>query len=189
MTISGRRALIVVPILIVVLFAIMWALSYHTFEFKGGIGIRDAGFFSYPRYYAQVGELPLWKDGEYLFTVHGLPSGPLDLTMQVRDATNANRAELTSLPTSVSVSITDGDGKQICTTNGGLSNARDGNRSGWVLASSDASASFWQSRCQNLPVNRFKTYTVKVAISGADGSPSPHRTLVPVLQGGGNELP
>ena len=120
--------------------------------------------------------------------MHGLPPGPLDLTLQVRNATYADREELMSLPTSVSVSITESNGRQICTASGSLSNARSGDRSGWVLASSDASASFWQSRCLELPISRFRTYTVKVGISGANER-SFHKMLVPVLDGGGNELP
>jgi hypothetical protein len=188
MNIRRKRALLAFAALAVAIAGGFWALSYHTFEFKGGIGIRDNGFFSYPRYHAELGELPLWKNGEYPFTVHGLPSDPLDLALEVRDATHADRAELTSLPTSVSVSITDNDGKQICTANGSLSDARDRDHSWWVLASSDASASFWQPSCRQLPISRFKTYTAKVVLSGADDH-SPHKMLRLVLQGGGNELP
>ena len=55
MKVTGRRVLIkMVPILIAVLVAMVWAFSYHTFEFKGGISIRDTGFLSYPRYHAQL---------------------------------------------------------------------------------------------------------------------------------------
>ena len=188
MNVTGKRVLIMVPIVLLVLVIASWVLSYHTSEFEGGIGIRDTGFFSYPRYHAQVGELPLWKNGEYLFTVHGLPPGPLDFALQVRDATDADRAELTSLPTFVSVSITDSEGKQICTADGSLSDAERRGLNSWVLASSDVSASFWQPRCQQLPISRFKTYTVRVALLGADDH-SPHKMVVPVLHGGGNELP
>ena len=188
MKITGRRVLTFVPILIVFLVGALWVFSYHSFQFTGGMGIRDSGFFSYPRYHAQLGELPLWRNGEYRFTVHGLPPDPLDLVLQVSDTTDADRAELTSLPTSVSVSITDNAGKEICTASGNLSDAKDRARSTWVLASSSSSASFWQSRCQQLPISRFKTYTVKVALSDADDH-SPHKMLRPILQGGGNELP
>jgi hypothetical protein len=185
---APKRVLLACAVLIIAILGGFWAFGYHTFEFNGGIGISDNGFFSYPRYRAQLGELPLWKSSDYLFTVHGLPPGPLDLALQVRDATYANRAELTSLPTLISVAIVDNDGKQICSVSGSLSDAKDRDHSGWVLASSDASASFWQLSCQQLPISRFKTYTIKVALVGADDH-SPHKMLVAVLQGGGNELP
>jgi hypothetical protein len=186
--IRPMHVLLAFAALVFVIAGCLWAFGYHTFEFKGGIGISDNGFFSYPRYRAQLGELPLWKNGEYSFTVRGLPPGPLDLALRVRDATHADRTELTSLPTSVSVSIADNDGKQICVASGNLSDARDRDHPGWVLASSDASASFWQPSCQQIPISRFKTYSVKVVLSGADDQ-STHKIVMPVLQGGGNELP
>jgi hypothetical protein len=188
MKITGRRVLTMVPILIAVLVVAVWTFSYHSFEFKGGMGIRDSGFFSYPRYHAQLGELPLWRSGEYQFTVRGLPPGPLDLVLQVPDATDVDRAWLTSLSTSLNASITDSSGKQVCAANGNLSDAGNRDRSSWVLASSSSSASFWQPNCQQIPISRFKTYTVKVTVSGGDDR-SPHKVLKPILQGGGNELP
>lgn len=188
MKVTGKRVLISVPILIVVLVLTMWAFSYHTFEFKGGIGIRDTGFFSSPRYHAQIGQIPLWKNGEYQFTVSGLPPDPLDLSIEVLDATYRDTAQLTSMSTAMSVSVTDGSGQVLCTANGKLSDAQRRGLNSWVLASSDASASFWHPRCQQLPISQSKTYTVKMALSGADDR-APRWVLMPVLQGGGNELP
>jgi hypothetical protein len=185
---KSMRAMLVLALLVLIVAGSLWAFGYHTFEFKGGIGISDSGFFSYPRYHAEVGELPLWKNGEYSFTVHGLPPGPLDLALRVRDATYADSSELKSLSTSVSVFLTDNDGKQICTANGSLSDARDRAHSGWVLTSSDVSASFWHPGCQNLPISRFKTYTAKVVLSGEAARP-PDRMVVLQLKGGGEELP
>jgi hypothetical protein len=188
MTITSRPVLITVPVVIVVLIIAVWAFSYHSFEFKGGVGIRDSGVFSYPRYHALLGELPLWKDGEYQFTVRGLPPGPLDLVLQVPDATDADRLELTSLSASVSASIAGSTRKEVCTATGRLSNAIYRDRSSWVLAASSSRASFCQPRCQQLPISRFKSYTVKVTVSGSDGR-MPHKMLKPILRGGGNELP
>src|SRR5882762_1229303 len=82
-TTAGR---VLMALLLLVL--AVWAFSYHSFEFKGGLGVSDTGFLSYPRYHAQLGELPSWKNGEYQFTVRGLPPGPLDLVLQVPNATD-----------------------------------------------------------------------------------------------------
>jgi hypothetical protein len=182
------RGVAIVAILIATVVVTVWAISYHPFEFKGGMGIRDSGFFSYPRYHAQLGEFPLWKNGEDSFTVHGLPSGPLDLELEVSDTGSRDRAALESLPISMNVSITDVIKKEICTASGVLSNAKSGNRAGWVLSSSVSQASFWHTGCLQLPVSRFETYTLKVVLSGAHDR-SPHKMLRPVLAGGGNELP
>jgi hypothetical protein len=188
MKITAKRVLMVAPVLIAALAVVIWAFSYHAFEFKGGVDIRDSGFFSYPRYHAQLGDLPLWKDGEYQFTVRGLPPDPLDLSLEVVDATDADRTELTSLSSSVGVSIVDDSGKQVCTGSGRLSDANTRGLYSWVLESSNSHASFWHNRCQQLPMSRSKTYTVKVTVSQADAH-SPHKMLMAVLKGGGNELP
>jgi hypothetical protein len=186
--IAEKRILIKASIATIIGVGILWALSYHSFEFKGGMGIRDSGFFSYPRYHAELGELPLWQDGENQYVIRGLPPGPLDLGFEVVDAASPDRDELTSLLTSLSISMTEQSGKEICSATGRLSDAKNNNRSSWVLASSSSRVSFWQSQCQQLPISRFKAYTVKVIITGAD-SHSPHKMLRTVLSGGGTELP
>jgi hypothetical protein len=186
---SGRRRvwLTVLTIAIVVLVA-MWLVGYHRFELKGAVGLRDSGFFSYPRYHVQLGSVPLWQAGQYEFKVSGLPPGPLDLRLQVSDQTGANSDELTALSTNVAVSMTESSGKQVCEGAGSLSDARMRERSTWALASSSSQASFWHSRCLQVSTNRFKSYVVRVKIS--DVAPrSPHVSMLPILEGGGIELP
>src|ERR1700676_482355 len=100
----AKRAWSITLSVIVALLILFWAVSYHPWEFRGGLSLHDSGFFSYPRYHAQLGEVPIWKVGEYQFTVRGLPPEPLDLKLQVLDSTEANRAELIVLSTIVSVS-------------------------------------------------------------------------------------
>jgi hypothetical protein len=188
MKITMKRVLTRLPILIAVLVVSVWAFSYHRFEFKGGVGVWDSGFFSYPRYHAQLGKLPLWEAGEYRFTVHGLPPGPLDLELRVSDSTYAETTQLASLSTVVSVSIADSSGKEFCSARGRLSEAKLRGLGGWVLESSSSHASFWHPRCQNLPISRFKTYTAKVSVSDVDPH-SPQKELMLGLEGGGTELP
>lgn len=189
MTMNVGRVLRLGSLVVVAIAVGVWAVSYHTLEFKGGLGIHDSGFFSYPRYHAQLGDVPLWQDGTHQFTVRGLPPNPLDLTLLASGATDADRESLTSLSTSVSVSIVEnGSGRALCMATGSLSDAKSRDRSSWVLASSTASAAFWHPRCQQIPISRFKSYTIRVAVSGADDR-SPRRVLRAVLQGGGNELP
>lgn len=161
----------------------LWVFSYHTWEFKGGLDISDSGVFSYPRYYAQIGRVPLWEPGEYRFTVRGLPAGSLELGLRVQEAREADRAELISLPTSVSVSISDSSNNQLCRATGSLSIKTD---DPWILT--PHSVYFWHPRCTQIQTSRFRTYTVTVTISDVDAR-SPRWTIVPVLRGGGIELP
>jgi len=179
---TKRAWLIVLAAILLIGFA-LWASSYHAWEFKGGLSISDSGFFSNPRYYAQIGRLPMWKAGEYQFSVRGLPPGPLELALPVLEATDADRAELSSLSTIVSVTITDSSGNQTCTAKGRLSVSTD---DPWILA--PHSTYFWHPRCTHIQTSRFRTYIVKVAVSDVDAR-SPSWTLMPVLRGGGNELP
>jgi hypothetical protein len=175
--------------ILVFLVAVVWAASYHPrVEFKGGAGVRDSGFFSYPRFHAALGHLPMWKAGEYEFTVRGLPPGPLDLKLQVSDGTYAESTELTSLSSAVSVSIAESSGKEVCSASGRLSDAKVRGLGSWVLESSSSHASFWNPRCQKLAISRFKTYTAKVTIADADPH-SPQKDLTLMLEGGGTELP
>jgi hypothetical protein len=163
--------------------AVLWAVSYHPrLEFKGGKGMRDSGFFSYPRFHAQLGDVPLWKTGEYRFMVRGLPSGSLDLKLQVSGGGNSESAELASLTTVLSISIADESGKDVCAVSGRLSDAQIRGLGSWVLESSSSQASFWSPRCQHLNISRFKAYTTKITVADVD----PHS---PQLEGGGIELP
>jgi hypothetical protein len=184
----AKRVLLVTVLTLVISVVALWAASYHPREFRGGIGIRDSGFFSYPRYHAQLGQMPLWTAGEYRFSVRGLPPGPLDFALRVVGATYADSAQLTSLPTAMSVSIVDGSGHVLCTASGKLSDAQRRGLNSWVLESSSLHASFWHPQCLQLPISRSKEYVATVKISDA-GTNSPHKIVIPVLEGGGMELP
>jgi hypothetical protein len=137
-----RRKLIWLLSAIAVIAFSVWGLSYHTFEFRGGTSITDSGLFSYPRYRASLGDVPMWKNGEYLFSVHGLPSGRLDFVLQVVDATDADRVQLASLSTAVGVLIVDSSEKKICESDGSLNDASHRGRESWVLASSMSGTTF-----------------------------------------------
>jgi len=188
MSMMSKREWLAVIFLLAVLVAGLWAFSYHTSQFQGGLEIRDSGYFSYPRYHAVLGKFPLWESGEYQFTVRGLPPGREHLQLYVEQATYDNRAELTSLSTSVEVSIVDSAGKEICAGNGRLSDAETRDVDTWVLSSSASSASFWHNSCREFPISTAKTYTIRIKLSEVDAH-SPHRTITAMLAGGGYELP
>jgi hypothetical protein len=183
----GGRLVLLGAALLAILVAGLWTFSYHTSAFKGGLRIRDSGYFSYPRYHAELGQFPLWESGEHQYTVQGFPPGPLDLALGVVDATYDDRTELRSLSTSVEVSIVDSSGKQLCAGNGRL-DAEDREQDTWVLSSSASSAWFWHNHCLQLPISTSKAYTVRIKLSEVDAH-SPHKMILAVLKGGGIELP
>jgi len=181
---SLRSLIIAVPLLVVV----VWACMYHPFEFKGGITVRDSGFFTYPRYHAELAHIPLGQNGEYQFKVSGLPPGPLNLKLRVSNSGHTEVPELSSLSTAANVSVIDNSGRELCSASGRLSDAKMRGIGGWVLESSASNASFWHPACENLAISRFRTYIVKVTLSEVDPH-SPNKQLTPILEGGGTELP
>jgi hypothetical protein len=103
------------------------------------------------------------------------------------DATETDSAELPSLSTTVTASISDTSGKQICAATGKLSDVARKEPNTWILKSSSSAVSLWQPQCNQLKISRFRTYLIEVTITGSNAA---HRKmLVPVLYGGGNELP
>lgn len=191
-----RKALTISVLAVGVIFVILWDTSYHTSQFSGGLAIQDFGLFSYPRYRAVVGRLPLSKAGEYNFNVRGLPPGPLDFTLQLDDFMETDRPLIASLSTSIAVSIRDDSGKVVCSAAGSVSDLTKGSREGiWVLRGgvaplpSPLRTELWNTGCLNLAIDRSRTYDVAITVTDAD-QPFPTRImLVPTFSGGGIELP
>ena len=184
----AKRAWLIILAALLLIGVVLWTRGYHTSEFSGGETIRDSGFFSYPRYHAQLGRFHLWEAGEYQFTARGLPPDSLILVLPVLETSGEDRKELTSLATFLVVTITDDSGKTLCTASGRLSDAKTRGVSSWVLSSSASDASFWHPGCREFPISRSRAYTVKVTVSEVDPR-SPHKTIMVILEGGGNELP
>src|SRR5262245_33837252 len=119
--VSRQRALVIAVIATALVAGSLWAASYDPNQFRGGLEIHDSGLFSYPRYRAMLGRLPLSQSGEYSFNVRGLPPGPLDFALQLDGFEEADRPLIASLSTSIAVSLTDNSGKTVCSVRGSLS--------------------------------------------------------------------
>jgi hypothetical protein len=192
-----RKALTLSVLAIALISVSLCIASYHPSQFRGGVEIQDFGLFSYPRYRAILGRLPLSQSRDYNFKVHGLPPGPLDFTLQLDDFRENDRPLIASLSTSIAVSINDDSGKAVCSASGSLSDyAANGNRDGiWVLKGgisplpSPLRTELWNTDCLNLPISRFHAYNVAVKVTGEDQHSPVRIMLVPTLSGGGIELP
>lgn len=186
-----KKKIVFVGIGLVLLFiAWRWADTYHLREFQGGIEIHDSGFWSYPRYHAKLGRMPMWQEGDYQFNIRGLPSEDLSLSLNVAGNSEADRKLLESLSSRITVSVTDADGHELCSGGGALSHAAIGkdSESLWVLESSTSHASFYIGKCLDLPMKQTQSYRVNVSLRQVDPR-TPHTNLLPFLAGGGNELP
>jgi len=155
-------------------------------EFHGAGPMRDSGFFSYYRYHAPLGNIPLNKEGNYKLQFSGLPDGKMALQFYLSGHSEATRKSLENLSTELSVIISDISGKTVCKAQGNLSGS---NREGqWVLMSSHLNAAYWHMDCIEGVFQRGKSYTLQVAVKNVDPK-SPLMTSMAMLEGGGNELP
>jgi len=184
-----RRAgqiLLICVVLIGAAVASYWLVSYHPTEFRGAGAMRDTGFFSYPRYHAPLGEVPLAAEGSYSFRFSGVPSETMWLQLYVPGYSFKDRDDLERVSTQISVRIADSAGNVVCQGSGQPS-ARDPNDR-WVLMSSHFEAAFWHNGCNKREFKRGREYSLDVSVKNVDPK-SPKVVLKAMLEGGGNELP
>jgi hypothetical protein len=167
-------------------FAVWWFSSYRISEYHGDGHIRDSGMWTYPRYHVELGEIPLFEKGEHRFRLAGLPSEEMSLELLVVGKTENDRPELTRLKTNIEATLRDDLGQVVCHAGGVPS---DGIRdNAWILASSDDRAALYNHPCVDVQVHKQRSYTLELTLTQVD-STSPKAFLIPVVSGGGNELP
>jgi hypothetical protein len=162
-----------------------WVHSYDLREFRGAAPMRDAGVFSYARYRATLGEIPLASPGSYTLRFSGLPNAKMVLQLYVVGASDVNRQLLESLTTQLYAQITDSRGNVVCSASGSPSSTDPSIH--WVLMSSVSEAAFWHEGCRNVDFSRNTEYTLRVEIRTIDPR-SPRVSLTATLEGGGVEL-
>lgn len=161
-------------------------LPYSASSFSGDGTIRDSGFWAYPRYEILFAESPLNSAGKYAYSVRGLPS---QLTFCLRvswhadgtsvSAKEATLRELTS-SANVKIRIADDSGNVVCEQSSRLSD--------WELSISAGRAEYWHPECRDLSFRRGCLYTIAIQIDCDDTTVEKVMAL-PILYGGGNELP
>ena len=105
---------------IAIAFAVgVWLLlSYQPTDFRGAEPMRDTGVFSYPRYHATLGDVPLVEAGNYTFNFSGLPSENMTLHLYVVGGPDKNIDLLRELTTELGAYIVDSQDKLICSATG-----------------------------------------------------------------------
>jgi len=165
---------------------VWWLFSYSPSEFRGAAPMRDTGVFSYPRYHATLGDVPLAEAGDFTLKFSGLPSEQMVLQLYVVGGSDVNGDLLRSLTTKLSAEIVDSQGKVLCSATGTPSNSDPTAR--WVLMSSGFDAAYWHDRCREVSFARHTDYTLHLSIGDVEPR-SPKVLLRATLEGGGNELP
>jgi hypothetical protein len=181
-----KRSVKWVAALISLTLALWWFSSYRVSEYHGDGQIRDSGVWTYPRYHVELGKIPFYENGVHQLRLAGLPSEEMSLELVLDGKTDKDRAELTRLKTNIEATLRDDLGKVICNATGVPS---DGIRdNAWILTTSNDRASLYNHSCVDVQVHKQTSYTLELTLTRVD-SASPKAFLVPVISGGGNELP
>ncbi len=171
-------AAIAILSMIAVVAAIVVFRPYSADEFRGDGLATDTGFWSYPRYHVRFPEMSLAAPGQRCFACAGLPPVPLTLTLKL--VGTGNYGALSNGATCVSVTLVDSGGNTVCTASGPLRN--------WILqwVPANRTGAFWHPALRDFRVNPRQAYTLKIAVTEVTADSGPI-TIVPTLEGGGNE--
>jgi hypothetical protein len=172
--------------MVAVLGAIAWQLfSYDPAEFHGAAPMRDTGMFTYFRYHAALGEIPLAAPGTYALRFSGMPATKMGLQFYVPGGSDANRKVFENLTTEITAEIVDSRGNVICFASGTPLGTDASKR--WMLMSSLTEAAYWHESCRSASFERRTDYTLRVGLRNVDPR-SPGVVLRAMLEGGGIEL-
>lgn len=158
---------------------------YSHRDFRGAGPMVDTGFWSYPRYHAPLGVVPLAEPGSYVFKFGALPSETMSLQLYVEPFAPPDRNRLETLTTRLAVKIMESTGTVVCEAVGTPFDGRSGE---WMLMSSYKDAGFWHLACLDRKFERRRTYELHVQVSAPDPK-APRVLLHARLKGGGTELP
>jgi len=191
MKINRKRIFVGAIVLASVVGALCSAVRFRVGQFQGDGTISDSGVFTYPRYHIRLHAIPLSQVGEYSSVVSGLPSSPMHLRLECARLLQSQKDVLDGLSTRVKAQIVedpDKSSKVLCTVDGRPVDATSGHPNGWILSVSNSSASYWNRGCLDLPISHSHAYSIRVSIEEVDRR-SPDIQVIPILEGGGIELP
>jgi hypothetical protein len=190
--------------LLIVVAVILW--NFTARRYSGDGTFADKGFWALrPRYEIRFPEISLAKPGEYRFVSEGLPSVPLTFELEMADRhkydeemsaffrQNPNKKwpgagekdryeDIKRSRTWIEVTFS-ADGQIIASNAGSVKDA-------WILEWEPAinSGGLWHPQCRDIQFNPNRRYTLTLSIRDVDAD-APHLNIVPMLMGGGNELP
>lgn len=165
---------------------IYWLVSYHPAEFRGAGPLEDTGFFTYPRYHAPVGAVPLAAPGSHTFRFSGTPSEDFVLMFYLPGKTDKDRRVFENLSTKLTAVILDQNGNVACSAVGSPTGTTEKDK--WFLMSSDRESGFWHSACNKVRLSRGTEYELTVKVEAVDFR-TPAIDMLAMVEGGGNEFP
>jgi len=150
--------------------------------------MRDSGTWLRPRYRAELQPVSLNRSAEQQYVFSGLPSESFSLNLSVSSPEPNTTHAAPNPQTRLSVVLTDAAGKALCSADGTIDGGRNIWEKTWIVATSANSAYLWTPKCMDMPISRGKEYRLIIRVDSAGSDLTP-LNLVPILRGGGNELP
>ena len=177
------------PITALLILAGLWAiLRYRPSDFRGGVTMRVSGSWFAPRYRAELRPISLNPAGEQQYDLSGLPSDTFSLNLLIDSSEPETRSATARVQTRLSVLLIDDSGKKLCSADGTIRGSQHIWDSAWILANSPSWDYLWSPSCLDMPIRRGKGYRLTIRVADPDPS-SPKVDLIPILRGGGVELP
>ncbi len=108
---------------------------------------------------------------------------PLSLKLEVIDRDLADPKQIDLLRgtrTAVSVKITDVQGREVCFASGPLKD--------WLLTQASQYVAYWHPNCRDVRFHAGTSYAMTLTVGEASPDSAP-LVIVPMMEGGGNELP
>ena len=177
------------PIAVLIILVGLWAsLRYRPSEFQGGVNMRVSGSWFSPRYRAELRPVSLNTPGEQQYALSGLPSDTFTLNLLIDSSQPEARSATARVQTRLTVQLTDDTGNKLCSADGVIGGGQHIWDSAWILATSPSWAYLWSPSCRDMPIRRGTGYQLTIRVADVDPS-SPKVDLIPILRGGGVELP
>jgi hypothetical protein len=122
------------------------------------------------------------------YVLSGFPSNTFSLNLLIDSPNDEARRAVARLDARLGVVFTDGAGNKLCSADGTIAGAQEIWNSTWILAHSPTWAYLWSPQCLDMPISNRKEYHLTISVADVDPG-LPKVDLIPILRGGGNELP
>jgi hypothetical protein len=172
-------AIIIAALLAWILVEVL-GLGYSPRQFSGNGRVIARGFWSYPRYTVQFGDVDIGQDQAIAWSFTGAPAASVAFGIKFVDA--AIHTSHRNSSAVITAGLSRADGKVLANVSGPISE--------WKLMSqpSTGTSMLWHPKLTKIPMTSAERYTLTLKIE-YQIAPTQDLLGAVVLEGGGNELP
>jgi hypothetical protein len=154
--------------------------AYKVSEFSGDGRIVDSGVWSYPRYRLKFPEIVVAESKGYAFSFRGAPPETFTLGLELVDPAQSNALEAVKQRVTIGLRLQDKQSRVLCELHSNLAD--------WRRSWSQTKVLYWHEHCRDFVLSSHRTYSLTLTVEPSDRD-LPAVLLVPILEGGGNEMP